>query len=118
MAIAVFGVWVFERSFIAEHYAPLGLVVVLYVLENVIALWRYGRLSSFHTILCRVAAYAQGIFVMSLFLFGYEPWLFDALIGISVLAYLEELVLVFLVRPWRPDVRGLYWVLHGRSPAP
>ena len=114
-AIAVLGLYVFQRPFIAEHWMPLALVLIVYLVEVCVALWRYRRISSFHTILVRVAAYAQGIFVMSLFLWGYASSLLYATTVLSVFAYSEELVLLFLLPEWTANVRGIYWVISRRS---
>jgi phosphatidylglycerophosphate synthase len=109
--IGVFGLYVFQADILAKHWMPLAFVIALYLLEAAGALWRYGRISSFHTILVRVAAYAQGIFIMSLFLWGYTAWVLYAMTAISVFAYLEEIVLLFLLPDWIADVRGIYWVI-------
>jgi CDP-diacylglycerol--glycerol-3-phosphate 3-phosphatidyltransferase len=113
--IAVLGLFVFQKKFLAAHVGPLTVVVVLYAIEMLAALVRYGRLSSFHTVLVRVAAYLQGIFIMSLFLWGYGAGLFYAMVAISVVAYAEELVLLYVLPKWTADVRGLYWVLYRRG---
>ena len=42
--IAVAGVLVFQRDFLAAHYAPLLAVIALYLTELLAALWRYGRM--------------------------------------------------------------------------
>jgi APA family basic amino acid/polyamine antiporter len=84
-----------------------GVVIALYIAELMAALWRYRKVSSFHTILDRVAAYLQGIFVMSLFLWGYHAWIFHVMIVTSVVALAEEFVLLYLLPEWRSDVRGL-----------
>jgi CDP-diacylglycerol--glycerol-3-phosphate 3-phosphatidyltransferase len=90
-------------------------VVALYAAEMVAALVRYRRLSSFHTMLVRVAAYLQGIFIMSLFLWRYSAGIFYAMVAISVVAYAEELVLLYVLPKWTADVRGLYWVLRRKA---
>ncbi len=111
--VAVFGVFVFQGDFVFTHWVPILAVIGLYVVEVVAALARYGRISSFHTVLTRLSAYAQGGFVLSLFLWGYSPMLFWAAIGLSVLAYTEELAIVWLLPQWRADVRGLYWLCRS-----
>ena len=116
-AIGIFGLYRFQSDVLAQHWLPLAFVVGLYVVEAAGALWRYGRISSFHTILVRTSAYAQGIFVMSLFLFGYTAWVFYAMTAITVLAYGEEIILLFLLPEWTTDVRGVYWVLARRRTA-
>ena len=113
--IALLGLSIFQAAILAEHWMPLGLIIALYAIEAAGALWRYGKISSFHTILVRITAYAQGIFVMALFLWGYVPWALYVTTAISVLAYAEEIILVFLLPEWARDVRGIHWVL-SRSP--
>jgi CDP-diacylglycerol--glycerol-3-phosphate 3-phosphatidyltransferase len=86
VSIAVAGIFVFQRSFLAEHRTPVLVLLTLYIAEAGASLWRYGKISSFHTILSRVAAYAQCTFVMSLFLWGYQAWIFRAMAVLSSIA--------------------------------
>jgi phosphatidylglycerophosphate synthase len=113
--IMISGVCVFQRPFLVAHFWEISVPVALFVLQLIAAIWRYGRISSYHTILNRVAAYAQGIFVMSLFLWGYQPWLFHPMIALTVAASVEEFVLLYVLPESRVDVRGLYWVLSNRE---
>ena len=86
MFVAVLGILVFQQPFVAEHRAGLLLVVGFYIAEVVASLWRYGRVSSFHTVLARVAAFTGGVFVMSLFLWGCQDWLYQRTILVYLLA--------------------------------
>jgi len=83
------------------------------VWEDVLALLRYRRLSSFHTYLSKIVANLLGLFIGWLFLFGFEPWLLTVAAGASILASLEELALLRALPQWRADVRGLWWVQRG-----
>jgi CDP-diacylglycerol--glycerol-3-phosphate 3-phosphatidyltransferase len=111
---ALYGIWVFHPDVVAEHVLAGALVVGAWLTENVAALLRYGRLSSFHTYLSKVAGYALGIFVGVFFLFGFQPWLFYLAVGVSVIGNCEELVLLAFLPTWRANVRGLWWVLRER----
>lgn len=114
---ALYGIWVFHPPVVAEHQLA-GLVLIgAWVTENIAALLRYGRLSSFHTYVSKAAGYLLGIFIGVLFVFGFEPWLLYLAVGVSVLGNLEELVLLALLPKWRADVRGLWWVLRERRTA-
>jgi phosphatidylglycerophosphate synthase len=115
--IALLGLFRFEGAVLRAHWIPLSAVVALYLLEVGVAILRYGRISSFHTWLVRIASYLQGIFIMSLFLWGYAAWLLYLMTTITVLAYVEELVLLALLPAWTTDVRGVYWVLARRRAA-
>jgi phosphatidylglycerophosphate synthase len=116
MFVAVFGIWVFHPDVIRDHAWLCGTAVGLWALEDVLALLRYRRLSSFHTYLSKVVANLLGLCVGWLFLFGFEPWLLYLAAGTSIIASLEELVLLKVLPEWRADVRGLWWVLReGRG---
>jgi len=109
-----YGAWVFHPDVVAQHWFALVALLAAWALECGAALVRYGRLSSFHTYLSKVAGYLLGIFVGVLFVFGFQPWLLYLAVGVSVLGNLEEMVLLALLPEWRSDVRGLAWVLRGR----
>ncbi len=111
MLVGFIGVYVFQRTFVDQHLSGLLLTMCFYFAEAVAALVRYGRLSSFHTLLDRVAAYAGGIFVMSLFLFGYHDWLFYPTVIIYVISLVEEMILICLLPEWRTDVGNVFRVL-------
>ena len=112
--VAVVGMFALQRPFVVTHAWQLMLFAVLWVGEIAISIARYHRLSSFHTYLVRVGAYAQGIFFIGLFFWGYVAWLFYAAWIISCLGALEEWILLALMPTWTHDVRGLYWVLKAR----
>jgi len=66
--VAVFGIWVFHPEVIRDHAWLCGTAVGLWALEDVLALLRYRRLSSFHTYLSKIVANLLGVFVGWLFL--------------------------------------------------
>jgi len=112
---SVFGVWVFHPDVVTEHRAWCYTLIFAWLAEAALAFVRYGRLSSFHTYISKVAGYLLGIFVGALFVFGFQPWLLYLAVATSVLGNLEEMVLLRLLPEWRADVRGVYWVLRERS---
>lgn len=115
LLVSVYGIWVFHPEVFREHPWLCGVAVGLWLLEDLLALLRYGRLSSFHTYLSKIVANLLGFFIGWLFLFGFEPWLLYAAAGTSIVASLEELALLKALPEWRADVRGLWWVLRERS---
>lgn len=112
---SIYGMWVFHRHILEAHWVAGALVVGAWVTENIVALVRYGRLSSFHTYVSKVAGYLLGIFIGVLFVFGFQPWLLYLAVAVSVLGNLEELVLLALLPEWRADVRGVWWVTGARG---
>lgn len=98
-------------SAIASHPVAFWSVPVAWLSENAAALMRYGRLSSFHTYLSRVAAVAMAAFGIVLFAHGFDPTLLRVASVTVVLATLEEFALLYLLPEWTADVRGLPWVI-------
>lgn len=114
-AAAFAGIVRFEADFISLYLPELSAVAGLYIAEILLAMARYGRISSFHTYLSKGAAVLQGIFILLLFS-GYFPgWLFYVTASAGILACLEEITLVLILREWQANVKGLYWVLKGRN---
>jgi cardiolipin synthase len=107
---AGYGALVFHPEVVREHWPAVALLLGFWVFENLAALARYGRLSSFHTYLSKVAGYGLGIFIGVLFLFGYSGGLLHLAVGLSVAGNIEELWLLGLLPAWEPDVKGVWWV--------
>ena len=115
MIIMIGGVCESQRQFVTAHFWEISVAVAFFALEIISALWRYGRISSYHTILNRIAAYVQGIFVISLLFWGYQGWLFHTMIALTIAASLEEFLLLYALPEHRVDVPGLYWALSNRG---
>ena len=108
------GIAVFHAEVISKHAVVFTLVPSAWIGENLVALWRYGRLSSLSTYLSRAAAVAMGLFVGALFVVGEHPALLFAAAGLVLVATLEECLLMWLLPEWTADVRGVYWLLTQR----
>jgi cardiolipin synthase (CMP-forming) len=117
MIVAIYGIWAFHRDVITGNAIVCSIAIGLWAFENLLALLRYGRLSSFHTYLSKLAGNVLGVFFGILFVFGFEPWLFYVATGTTILASVEELALLAVLREWRADVQGLWWVLRERRAA-
>jgi phosphatidylglycerophosphate synthase len=114
LVAALAGVWAFHPEIVRDHAWLVAALVAAWGIEIAAAFARYGRLSSFHTYVSKVAGYLLGVFVGVLFVFGFQPWLLWLAVGVSIIGNVEELVLLRLLPEWRSDVRGVYWVLRER----
>ena len=112
---AIVGIWKFHPALVADYWLVIVLVLGFWAFEHALAMWRYGKLTSFHTHAIRAGAYTLGIFIMSMFLWGLQPWLLYLAATLSILGTVEELVIIALLPNWTSDVRGLYWVLKQRE---
>lgn len=113
--IGVFGVVHFETEFVLDHLIVVIIIMTLYFLQILIAVIRYGKPSSFHTYLAKAAAIAVGIFMLWLFLVDVNIWLFYLAVILGAIETIEEMILTFVLKEWKADVKGLYWVLKDKS---
>lgn len=108
-------------EFIKEQaFVMIGLLGLFFI-QLSLSLFKYKKLSSFHTYLAKMAAVSQGFFLLSVFFFEtiFYPLFYTALV-ITAFELIEEIILTLLLPKWKNDVKGLYWVLkkekHSSSP--
>jgi CDP-diacylglycerol--glycerol-3-phosphate 3-phosphatidyltransferase len=116
VAVAIIGIILFKPGFLMDEIILIAILSSLYVLQILLALIRYGKISSFHTYAAKIAAISQGIFLI-LFFFLPEPvyilFYFTAIITILDLA--EEIILVIILPQWKTNIKGLYWVIKKEA---
>jgi len=109
---AIIGLFLLKMEFNKDTRIMITILIILLALQNILALIKYHKISSFHTYLAKVAAIAQGSFLIQLF-FSSQPLypLFYAASVISILDLIEESILVIMLPEWKTDVKGIYWVM-------
>lgn len=113
---ALIGLAVFRMEFLVEQWIVIAIPLLLFVVQLIFSLFRYKKISSFHTYLAKSAAVLQGLFLCAIFLFE-KPvyWLFYAAIIITTIELIEEIIIVILLPRWTTNVRGLFWVLKSNG---
>jgi phosphatidylglycerophosphate synthase len=104
------GLLAFQRELLAAHRVLVGAATAAWLLENVLAWLRYGRLSSFHTRLSKIAGVLLGVCIAATFVLGPQHGLLQLAAIVSVCASVEELWLLALLPDWRADVPGVWWL--------
>ena len=111
MLAGIVGLLVFKKAFIVQELFLFILLVALYALQTALAVFRYGKVSSFHTYLAKIAALLQGSFLILIFFLPQWPLLlFYCAATITILDLIEEIILVLVLPNWQTDVKGLYWI--------
>lgn len=119
VAAGIVGLFAFKPDFIYEELGWLIFLFILFLVETIAALKRYGKTTSFHTILAKIAAILQGTFLILTF-FLPEPvrFLFYLTVVFTALDLLEEIVLIYLLPKWKANVKGIYWLLKQDHKSP
>lgn len=113
--VAILGTVVYRPDFLRSEWLLAGAMVLLYLVQNIAALSRYRKLTSFHTVAAKIAAVLQGAFLILVF-FLPEPlrWFFNLTAAATLIDLAEEILLVFVLPHWEANVKGLYWVLKNK----
>jgi phosphatidylglycerophosphate synthase len=114
---ALIGMFAFRPEFAKSEVITFVILLILFVIQTLLALIFYRKLTSYHTYLAKLAAVLQGVFFILFFLLN-EPLypLFYAAAIVTGLQLIEETILILYLRQWQADVKGLYWVLRKRRP--
>ena len=110
--VGLVALFVLKLAFIKQHVIVFIILFALFFVQTVFAFIRYRKMTSFHTYLAKTAALLQGVFLLVTF-FTAEPnlILFYVAAIITMLELTEEIILVSLLKHWKANVKGIYWVL-------
>lgn len=112
----VIGLAVAKTEFLKEHWIIFAIPLSLFFIQIIVAFIRYGKMSSYHTYLAKIAAILQGLFMCSMFLFENPAyWLFYSTAFVTTLELIEEIIIVFVLPEWKTNVHGLYWVMKEKN---
>jgi cardiolipin synthase len=99
--------WWLRPDFVRAEAGWLALAVGTYALPVAIGYLKFGRLTSYHTRLARVSAYAGGVSALVVFAGG--PALpFRMATALFAVAELEEIAITAVLPEWRANVRSLH----------
>ncbi len=97
----------FHPFVFTDHGTILWAIVALWSAVHVASLLRYGRTSSFHTRSAQAGIVLFAVFVVLLFTHGFVAPLYYTCGIVCLAAGVENAAIVWLLREWQPNVRGL-----------
>lgn len=110
------GMMVFKSAFLKEEIFLIIFLWSLFALQTVLALIKFGKMTSFHTYAAKAAAILQGVFFILLFFLPNPVFeLFYVTIFVTAFELIEELIIILWLPKWRTNVKGLYWILKSRK---
>ena len=114
LIIGLIGLFNFETNFIKTNLVLILIAFIPYILQMIIAYFKYGKSTAFHTYLAKLSAMLQSLFILSSLFFNPEYALFYIMIIIGLLETFEEITLIFMYDNWASDVKGIYWALRDK----
>ncbi|GAA4269949.1 CDP-alcohol phosphatidyltransferase family protein [Hyunsoonleella aestuarii] len=114
LIIGLIGLFYFESDFIKINLVLILIAFIPYIIQMLIAYFKYGKATAFHTYLAKLSAVIQSIFILWSLFFNPEYVLFYAMIIIGIVETIEEIVLIFMYKNWASDVKGIFWALRDQ----
>ena len=111
---AFLAIYIFRWQEFKPHMFIGYLFLAGWLLSYIFVFAKFKGLIGLHTYLFKTTGYIQGAFIIILFLFGFYPWFFYLAMSVGILACLEEIVIIFLLKEPRTNVKGLYWLISDR----
>ncbi len=114
-AVAVIGLAVTRSEFLREQWIIIAVLLALFFIQLFLAIIKYGKMSSFHTYLAKIAAILQALFLISSFFFESISYpLFYIACVVTAIELAEEIILVLIIPKWQTDVKGMFWVFQRK----
>ncbi|WP_162141800.1 CDP-alcohol phosphatidyltransferase family protein [Daejeonella oryzae] len=115
MQMMTAGLFRFKKAFLKDHKISLNVIIILYAVQVLMAVYKYKRPSSFHTYSAKIAFSTMGIFYI-LFFYGKKfPGLYLIAASLLIISLLEDMILVYLLKEPKQNVKGVYWVVKEQK---
>jgi len=113
IAIAIAVLW---PALVREEWLAFAIIVASFLVPSAIGLLRFGRFTSYHTLLVKLAV-ATIAPALLLLLWGDMTWPLRVAAAVAAVAALEEIAITCVLDAPRSNVRGLYAVLRAHRSA-
>lgn len=107
------GAWLLWPDQVAHEWLPFCAIVASFSLPVLVGLYKFGRLTSYHTWSVKIAVAITYAGYLLLFA-DYTPWLFRVAAIFCVIAGIEEILITLVMQKERADVRSLRAALRLR----
>ena len=114
LIVGLIGLFYFENEFIKTNLTIILIAFIPYIIQMLLAFYKYGKATAFHTYLAKISAVIQSAFILWSLFFNPEYSLFYLMIIIGVLETIEEVSLIFMYDTWVSDVKSIFWALKDK----
>ena len=114
LIVGLIGLFYFETDFIITNLILILIAFIPYIVQMLIAYFKYGKATAFHTYLAKLSAILQSIFILWSLFFTPEYVLFYIMIIIGLLETFEEITLIFMYDKWASDVKSIFFAIRDK----
>jgi len=113
--LAFIAIALFKWQEIKPHGVMLYCFACVMAVSYIAVFIKFKGLIGLHTYLFKITGYVQGAFIISLFLWGFYLLPYYFCLACGILACIEEIIIILILRQPRMNVKGLYWVLKNKT---
>ena len=112
-------VWWLWPEIILEEKAYIFTAIILFILPAFFALFKFGKLASYHTWITKLSALMMSLGVVVLLVWQ-QPLLFHIAVWFLVVETVENIAITFILHEQKSNIRSIWHALQLRhtSPAP
>ncbi|WP_347925594.1 CDP-alcohol phosphatidyltransferase family protein [Pontimicrobium sp. SW4] len=114
LVVGLIGLLVFENEFIKKNIILISVAFVPYIIQMILAYYKYGKATAYHTYFAKLSAIIQSAFILYSLFFAPNYALFYIMIVFGLIETFEEITLIFMYDNWASDVKGIYWALRDK----
>jgi phosphatidylglycerophosphate synthase len=105
----------FETQYFLDHLPIIVVTFSLFIIQMIIALVRFKKISSYHTYLAKVTAVLMAMFLISTPVIGPVDIVFYTTFYAGIAEAVEEIIITFVLNKPEENVKGLYWILKKQN---
>ena len=113
--LAFLAIGLFKWQEIKPHSLLLYIFTVAMVSSYALVFVKFKGLIGLHTYMFKVTGYLQGTFIVILFLAGFYLLPYYICLTWGILACIEEIIIISILKEPKMNVRGLYWILKSKK---
>ncbi|MCK0178401.1 CDP-alcohol phosphatidyltransferase family protein [Flavobacteriaceae bacterium S0862] len=114
LVVGLIGLLIFENEFIKKNILLISIAFVPYIIQMILAYYKYGKATAYHTYFAKLSAIIQSAFILYSLFFAPNYALFYIMIVFGLIETFEEITLIFMYDNWASDVKGIYWALRDK----
>jgi CDP-diacylglycerol--glycerol-3-phosphate 3-phosphatidyltransferase len=112
--LGLLGIWILKKNELQPYKTGLSAFAALYLVSLLVSLFKFKALPSLHLYLSKIEGYLLALFFITLFLFGFSPFLFYVTLIVGIASFAEQIIILVSASELRPDYKGLYWMLKNK----
>ena len=113
--LAFVGIYMFKLVDFKPHFFSFGVFIGLFIFSNILSIVKFKQTPSLHLYSWKIGGYIQGVFFFTLFVFGYNKYVYYIMVTWGIIAFLEHIIIQLIIKKMLVNAKGLYWVIRKKN---